>query len=77
MADCTVLLHPTLLLMTSANTSAVAVAVTGSHRAARIAAEAAVALPDSKAARACVAALAAAVLALTLASCIHRWMATD
>lgn len=32
-ADCTVLLHPTLLLMTSANASAVAVAVTELHRA--------------------------------------------
>lgn len=49
-AVCTVPLQPTLLLMISANTSAVAVAVTGSHRADWMAAAAAVALPASKAA---------------------------
>lgn len=49
-AVCTVPLQPTLLLMISANTSAVAVAVTGSHKADCMAAAAAVALPASKAA---------------------------
>lgn len=73
----TVPLHPTLLLMISAKTSAVAVAVTGSHRAASMAAAAAVALPASRAVLAWVAAVAADVLALTLASCRQRWMATD
>jgi len=76
-AVCTVPLQPTLLLMISANTSAVAVAVTGLHRAASMAAAAAVALPANKAVLAWVAALAAAVLALTLASCRQRWIATD
>ena len=73
----TVPLQPTLLLMTSAKASAVAVAVSALHRADWIALAAAVALPASRAVVARVAALAAGLLAFTLASCRHLWMATD
>ena len=66
-AVCTVPLQPTLLVMISAKASAVAVAVTGLHKAAWIACTAAVELPAIKAFLACVAIAFAEVLELVLA----------
>lgn len=76
-ALCTSPLHPTLLCMVSANTCAVAMAVTGLQRELVTAAAAAVAFPALRAALAAAAAAAAVALELSLADWRQFRMAVD